>query len=379
MFIFFVFIPFIILGKLNTKIDELSNDITRYYNLNVDQTNILMQFKYLIFTSQPSSPFLMVHGVFGAGKSFLIAVLIIFIYRAFKDVLKVPMPKLLISSMTNVAVDRVLSCLLELKFDSFLRIGSLKKINKRILPFSMQSLKNDEEVRELAEILKTNLLPQERNSIEKLIDEFKTRENARIVQEASIVGSTCIATTFETFNGLSFPIVILDEISQQIEPLSLLPLRLGCKRGILVGDPLQLSPTVSFSSVQGGGGIEKTLFNRLVENSHPNEHLYIQYRCNSQICRIVNDLFYANKIQCQYSPPDSFPLQPLVYLNVINGIANEYQGSLYNENEISTIKHFLLTNQENLKDLSIGIISFCKLYNQLLLNFIYFTFATCFY
>lgn len=344
---------------MNAKIDELSDEIVSHYHLNTDQANILLQFKHSIFSSQPLSPFLLVHGVFGAGKSFLIAVLVIFVYRAFRDILKVAMPKLLISSMTNVAVDRVLCCLLDLGFDSFLRIGSLKKINKRVLPFSMQSLKNDEEIRELNEMLKTNILPLEREAIEKLIDGFKTRENARIVKEASVVGSTCIATTFETFNGLSFPIVILDEISQQIEPLSLLPLRLGCKRAILVGDPLQLSPTVCFSSTERNG-IERTLFDRLIQNSYPKEHLHIQYRCNPQICQIVNDLFYANQIQCNYSPINSFPFQPLVFLNVANGSTNEYHGSLYNDNEIAAIKHFLSSNREKFGEMSVGIISFCK-------------------
>lgn len=39
------------------------------------------------------------------------------------------------SSTTNVAVDRVLSNLLSFGFDSFVRIGSVKKIAKEILPY----------------------------------------------------------------------------------------------------------------------------------------------------------------------------------------------------------------------------------------------------
>lgn len=38
--------------------------------------------------------------------------------------------------------------------------------------------------------------------------------------------------------------VLLDECSQIIEPLSLLPMRFACSRLLCVGDPLQLPPTI---------------------------------------------------------------------------------------------------------------------------------------
>ena len=63
---------------------------------------------------------------------------------------------------------------------------------------------------------------------------------------------------------INFPLVILDECSQITEPLSLLPLGMfGCKRAVLVGDPLQLPPTLPPSSNSHVAGLERTLFQRL--------------------------------------------------------------------------------------------------------------------
>lgn len=62
--------------------------------------------------------------------------------------------KILISSSTNVAVDRVLGTLIKMKFTKFIRIGSVKKIMSEILPFSIQSQDGSAELNDLKELLK---------------------------------------------------------------------------------------------------------------------------------------------------------------------------------------------------------------------------------
>lgn len=108
----------------------------------------------------------------------------------------------------------------------------------------MQSAKREEELKELQQ-MQQQCTPNEAPFIQQAITACKKRENLRVLQEATVIGATCNATTFEVFEGLQFPIVFLDECSRQIEPLSLLPLRLGCKRAVLVGDPMQLPPTIA--------------------------------------------------------------------------------------------------------------------------------------
>lgn len=61
--------------------------------------------------------------------------------------------KILVSSNTNVAVDRVLLSLLKLDFKSFVRVGSLRKISKSILPYTAQQIKSNNEGKSILKLM----------------------------------------------------------------------------------------------------------------------------------------------------------------------------------------------------------------------------------
>ncbi|KAI7828523.1 hypothetical protein BC939DRAFT_443145 [Gamsiella multidivaricata] len=90
------------------------------YRLNEEQATVLRNFAQAVIRapgwvqkSSDSSSVLLVHGVFGAGKSFLIAVLIVFIDNIINKARPLPREerscRFLVASMTNVAVDRILT------------------------------------------------------------------------------------------------------------------------------------------------------------------------------------------------------------------------------------------------------------------------------
>lgn len=87
---------------------------------------------------------LLVHGVFGSGKSALLVVCVLLIARvaalAGESGAAV---RVLIASATNVAVDRILLALLDAAFDDFLRVGSLRKIARRVLCKSVHRSRDD--------------------------------------------------------------------------------------------------------------------------------------------------------------------------------------------------------------------------------------------
>ena len=86
--------------------------------------------------------------------------MIVFLCKLF-DLADIPNTegKILICSSTNVAgnfkrkflensnniflVDRVLTGLLHVQFSDFVRVGSLKKISKNVLPYSLQSMEGN--------------------------------------------------------------------------------------------------------------------------------------------------------------------------------------------------------------------------------------------
>lgn len=69
---------------------------------------------------------------------------------------------------------------------------------------------------------------------------------------------------------------------QAVEVAALIPLRAGCQRLVLVGDPLQLPATV-FSSHASAAGYERSLFERLQQAGHRTHLLRTQYRMHPQI------------------------------------------------------------------------------------------------
>ncbi|KAG7117158.1 Helicase SEN1 like protein [Verticillium longisporum] len=76
------------------------------------------------------------------------------------------------------------------------------------------------------------------------------------------------------FKNLSvdFETVIIDEAAQCVELSALIPLKYGCTKCILVGDPKQLPPTV-LSQSAARFGYDQSLFVRMQRN-HPDQEFY---------------------------------------------------------------------------------------------------------
>jgi regulator of nonsense transcripts 1 len=65
-----------------------------------------------------------------------------------------------------------------------------------------------------------------------------------MVKQSNTVFTTCIGLGIGLLRSEAFDIAIVDESSQQTEPSSLVPLVKGRSKAILVGDHVQLRPTV---------------------------------------------------------------------------------------------------------------------------------------
>ncbi|TRY53338.1 Sen1p/ NAM7 like superfamily I RNA helicase [Cryptosporidium tyzzeri] len=95
--------------------------------------------------------------------------------------------------------------------------------------------------------------------------------------------------------ALSFDTVIIDEASQGVELSTLIPLKLGCKRLILVGDPKQLPATVlSRRAIERKYDI--SLFQRLQMSGQQVVMLSVQYRMHPQISAFPSKHFYDGEL-----------------------------------------------------------------------------------
>ncbi|KAB0342652.1 hypothetical protein FD754_019578 [Muntiacus muntjak] len=321
-------------SNINTKFEllsieatlKLASELIQAHKLNEDQAAALIQIAQMMASRRSveeakelaihTLPITIIHGVFGAGKSYLLAVVILFFVQLFEkcEALTVGNArpwKLLISSSTNVAVDRVLLGLLSLGFEKFVRVGSVRKIAKPVLPYSLYagSENENEQLKELHALMKEDLTPMERVYVRKSIEQHKLGTNKTLLKQVRVVGVTCAACPFPCMNDLKFPVVVLDECSQMTEPASLLPIaRFECEKLILVGDPKQLPPTIQGSDASHENGLEQTLFDRLCLMGHKPILLRTQYRCHPTISAIANDLFYEGHLVNGISATERSPL-----------------------------------------------------------------------
>lgn len=136
------------------------------------------------------------------------------------------------------------------------------------------------------------------NTVSRQNEINKRRVQQEIIDGAHVICSTLSGAGHDMLKNLEveFETVIIDEAAQCIELSALIPLKYGCSKCILVGDPKQLPPTV-LSRSAARYGYEQSLFVRMQQN-HPNDvHLLdTQYRMHPEISRFPSQQFYDSKL-----------------------------------------------------------------------------------
>jgi len=338
-----------------------------------------------ITVQEQASPVCLVHGPFGTGKSSLLIAMIHFIAEQTKQPLpgakqKGPPRQILVAAHTNVAVDRILSGLVATGFTDIIRVGSLNRISdKSLLRYSMHSSDgewgNDTEA-ELKQMLAT-ATGSEAALIRGEIEELRLQGGAKARQArlstAKVVGVTCCSASLPVMEGRRFEVLILDESSQMVEPLSLLPIiTSSCWFLIAAGDPCQLPPVVASPAAGSLHGLVRPLFVRLQALGHRIHFLRRQYRCHPAIARIPNQQFYGGQLldgcTAEQRPAVVPHLPPICLVDVLgNEQRSRDSASVSNYEEataVSRIVHLLKTGGVAAED--IGVICFFRAQAQLI-------------
>lgn len=119
-----------------------------------------------------------------------------------------------------------------------------------------------------------------------------------ILGDARVVCATLSVAGSQDLTGFAggFDTVVVDEASQAVELSTLIPLKLMCKRLILVGDPRQLPATV-FSKVALELKYDQSLFQRLERAGTKINMLSVQYRMHPLIAKFPSDAFYDGALK----------------------------------------------------------------------------------
>ncbi|KAI1824353.1 SEN1 N terminal-domain-containing protein [Xylaria intraflava] len=119
-----------------------------------------------------------------------------------------------------------------------------------------------------------------------------------ILDSAQVLCATLSGSGHEMFKNLAveFETVIIDEAAQCVELSALIPLKYGCSKCILVGDPKQLPPTV-LSQSAARYGYDQSLFVRMQRNFPNDVHLLdTQYRMHPEISMFPSQEFYERRL-----------------------------------------------------------------------------------
>ena len=120
----------------------------------------------------------------------------------------------------------------------------------------------------------------------------------QVIDGAHVLCATLSGSGHDMFKNLNveFETVIIDEAAQCIELSALIPLKYGCSKCILVGDPEQLPPTVLSRAAQSYG-YEQSLFVRMQRNHPRDVHLLdTQYRMHPEISSFPSQQFYNSRL-----------------------------------------------------------------------------------
>ncbi|KAN0038873.1 hypothetical protein ACTA71_001065 [Dictyostelium dimigraforme] len=124
-----------------------------------------------------------------------------------------------------------------------------------------------------------------------------------ILRKADVICATCVGAGDPRLSQFRFPHILIDESTQASEPECLIPLMMGAKQVILVGDHRQLGPVLLCKKVVDAG-LSQSLFERLISLGHHPERLTIQYRMHPSLTEFPSNTSYEGQLVSELSHTD---------------------------------------------------------------------------
>lgn len=123
----------------------------------------------------------------------------------------------------------------------------------------------------------------------------RTSEN-QLLEAADVICCTCVGAGDARLQRLTFTSILIDESMQSTEPECMVPVVLGAKQLILVGDHCQLGPVVMCKKA-ARAGLSQSLFERLVVLGIRPFRLEVQYRMHPELSQFPSNFFYEGSLQ----------------------------------------------------------------------------------
>ncbi len=203
---------------------------------------------------------------------------------------------------------------------------------------------------------------QYKANLEEGLERLRYNTKFNLLANADIIAGTLsslgskVMTDYLLQADHSFDTCIIDEAAQCTEPSTMIPLRYGCKKLVLVGDTQQLPATV-LSSKANAKGLGVSLFERLERAGHEKVMLNVQYRMHPTIRQFPSEYFYENKLIDAPNTCNRDCMSPLILYDLMSSREESSGNSYKNEVEIDFIVKLLLTNLDGWQNQSVAIIT----------------------
>ncbi len=117
-----------------------------------------------------------------------------------------------------------------------------------------------------------------------------------ILENADVICTTAVGAGDPRLANFRFRMVLIDEATQATEPECLIPIVMGAKHVVLVGDHFQLGPVVTCKRAYRAG-LSQSLFERLIDLGISPIRLKIQYRMHPCLSEFPSNMFYEGTLQ----------------------------------------------------------------------------------
>lgn len=237
-------------------------------------------------------PLSLIQGPPGTGKTVTSATIIY-------HLAKINGGQVLVCAPSNVAVDQLCERIHRTGLKTVrLTAKSREDVESRVSFLSLheQVRMNDSNV-ELAKLSQLkNELGELSSQDEKKFKQLTRAAEREILSNADVICCTCVGAGDPRLARSKFRTVLMDESTQAAEPECMIPLVLGCKQVVLVGDHQQLGPVV-MNKKAAKAGLNQSLFERLVILGCAPIRLNVQYRMHPCLSEFPSNMFYEGSLQ----------------------------------------------------------------------------------
>lgn len=126
--------------------------------------------------------------------------------------------------------------------------------------------------------------------------QLRSQAEREVLQAADVICTTCVGAGDPRLANLRFRQLLIDESTQAMEAECFIPIVLGVKQLVLVGDHCQLGPVVMCKKA-AKAGLTQSLFERLVLLGIRPIRLQVQYRMHPCLSEFPSNMFYEGTLQ----------------------------------------------------------------------------------